>query len=417
MDKKQLSFLQKPTNVNLILLITSLTLFVAKLIYATITNSLALMADAFDSLTDIVMAVVALVGLIYSNKKPNDKFPYGYYKIENIVSLIIAIFIFITGYNVISQAFTDVLSFFSGTEKIIFVTPEIFIFLISTLLVSVILTFYLKYVGKKVGSPIIISQASEKLYDNFISASVIIGFIGAIFNIALLDSIIAVIIAIFILKGGYDIFITSTKTLLDAVIDFDNRTELYNLIQHHPKVDSIEKLEIRAYGKYVMAEITIRLNKNLHLNQILMLKKNLSQEIVSKFPQIFRILIFIQTPQINLIKLAVPLENNNDLDSKISDHFGESSFFAIVDIKVDENTKSLEGYTIITNKYKDVEKRKGILISDWLVSMKIDKIYLKKELKTGPKLIFENSLVHTEITSFQSLNQIISDELGPKSLS
>ena len=417
MDKKQLSFLQKPTNVNLILLITSLTLFVAKLIYATITNSLALMADAFDSLTDIVMAVVALVGLIYSNKKPNDKFPYGYYKIENIISLIIAIFIFITGYNVISQAFTDVLSFFNGAKKIIFVTPEIFIFLISTLLISVILTFYLKNVGKKVGSPIIISQASEKLYDNFISASVIIGFIGAIFNIALLDSIIAVIIAIFILKGGYDIFITSTKTLLDAVIDFDNRTELYNLIQHHPKVDNIEKLEIRAYGKYVMAEITIRLNKNLHLNQILMLKKNLSQEIVSKFPQIFRILIFIQTPQINLIKLAVPLENNNDLDSKISDHFGESSFFAIVDIKVDENTKSLEGYTIITNKYKDVEKRKGILISDWLVSMKIDKIYLKKELKTGPKLIFENSLVHTEITSFQSLNQIISDELGPKSLS
>ena len=415
MAKDQLSFLQKPTNVNLILLIVSLLLFVAKLIYATISNSLALMADAFDSLTDIVMAVVALVGLIYSNKKPNDKFPYGYYKIENIISLIIAIFIFITGYNVISQAFTDVLSFFNGAKKIIFVTPEIFIFLISTLLISVILTFYLKYVGKKVGSPIIISQASEKLYDNFISASVIIGFIGAIFNIALLDSIIAVIIAIFILKGGYDIFITSTKTLLDAVIDFDNRTELYNLIQHHPKVDSIEKLEIRAYGKYVMAEITIRLNKNLHLNQILMLKKTLSQEIISKFPQIFRILIFIQTPQINLIKLAVPLENNNDLDSKISDHFGESSFFAIVDIRVDENTKSLEGYTIITNKYKDVEKRKGILISDWLVSMKIDKIYLKKELKTGPKLIFENSIVYTEITSFEYLKQIISSEVETNS--
>ena len=410
-------FYKKPVFLNLILLIVNLGLFISKLIFSILTNSLALQADAFDSLTDIFMALVAFIGLIYTNKKPNEKFPYGYYKIENIISLIIAIFIFITGYNVISQAFTDVLSFFSGTEKIIFVTPEIFIFLISTLLISIILTFYLTYVGKKVSSPIIISQASEKLYDNFISASVIIGFIGAIFNIALLDSIIAVIIAIFILKGGYDIFITSTKTLLDAVIDFDNRTELYNLIQHHPKVDSLEKLEIRAYGKYVMAEITIRLNKNLHLNQILMLKKNLSQEIISKFPQIFRILIFIQTPQINLIKLAVPLENNNDLDSKISDHFGESSFFAIVDIKVDENTKSLEGYTIITNKYKDVEKRKGILISDWLVSMKIDKIYLKKELKTGPKLIFENSLVLTEITSFQSLNQIISDELGPKSLS
>jgi len=413
-DKKELSLLQRPTIVNSILLVVSLTLLITKVIFALISNSLALMADAFDSLTDIVMALVALIGLIYSNKKPNEKFPYGYYKIENIISLIIAFFIFITAYNVISQAINDLFSFFIGTKKAIVLTPEIIIFLISSLLTSIILTVYLKIVGKRIGSPIILSQASEKFYDNFISVSVIIGFIAVFFNISLLDSIIGLLIAVFILKGGYDIFLLSTKTLLDAVIDFENRTELCNIFNQHPKIKKVEKLEIRSYGKYIMIEVTISLNKDLHLNQIESLKRILSKEITTKFPQIFKIIIFSQTPQIKITKLAIPLENNDDLESKVSDHFGDSPFFAIVEIKGDKDDKKLEGYIIITNKFKNVEKRKGILISDWLASEKVDKVYLKKELKTGPKLIFENSLIQTEVTVSDTLIQIINIELQIK---
>ena len=403
-------FYKKPVFLNLILLIVNVGLFISKLIFSILTNSLALQADAFDSLTDIFMALIAFIGLIYANKKPNEKFPYGYYKIENIISLVISLFIFFTAYNIIIQAISDFTSFFTGNMKVISITPEVFIFLFISLGISIFLTIYLKSVGKYTGSPIIQSQASEKVYDNLISSSVIISFIIALFGFYLTDPIIGLIIAIFIIKGGYDMFIQSTKTLLDAVIDFENRKELYDLIANFSKVKEIEKLEVRSYGKYIFVEVSIILNKELHLHLIEDMKNAITEKITSRFPQIFRIIIITQASRKQSIRVAVPITENDDLDSPISEHFGEAGFFALIDFEYD-NKRVLSDYQILTNKFKSVEKRKGILISDWLVSEKIDKVFLRKELNKGPSLIFENSFVQVITTESENLRAIIRSEI------
>ena len=410
-SSENLKYYQRPIFLNLFLLTINVSLFILKLIFSIITNSIALQADAFDNLTDIVMVFAALIGIIYSRKKPNEKFPYGYYKIENIISLIISFFIFYTAYNIFSLSIKDISDFISGSTKIINISNSIFIFLVISFLISLLLTLYLKIIGKKTKSPIIESEASEKLYDNYISLSVLVGFIGISFNLYLLDSIIGLFIALFIIKGGYDIFLNSTKTLLDAVIDFDKRTELNNLIESFPKIKKIESLEIRSYGRYVFLEVIIDLNKDLSLAKIQILKNLVITKIKDTFPQIFKILILTQTQEKPITKVAVPLRDNNGLNSKISDHFGESPFFALFEIEEGENERTLLNYNIITNKFIKEEKRKGILISDWLTLNKIDKIYLKKDLKIGPKLIFEKALILMETTQLDKLNEIINLEL------
>ena len=410
-SSENLKYYQRPIFLNLFLLAINVSLFILKLIFSIITNSIALQADAFDNLTDIVMVFAALIGIIYSRKKPNEKFPYGYYKIENIISLIISFFIFYTAYNIFSLSIKDISDFISGSTKIINISNSIFIFLVISFLISLLLTLYLKIIGKKTKSPIIESEASEKLYDNFISLSVLVGFIGISFNLYLLDSIIGLFIALFIIKGGYDIFLNSTKTLLDAVIDFDKRTELNNLIESFPKIKKIESLEIRSYGRYVFLEVIIDLNKDLSLAKIQILKNLVIIKIKEEFPQIFKVIILTQTQEKPITKVAVPLRDNNGLNSKISDHFGESPFFALFEIEEGENERTLLNYNIITNKFIKEEKRKGILISDWLTLNKIDKIYLKKDLKIGPKLIFEKALILMETTQLDNLNEIINLEL------
>ena len=410
-SSENLKYYQRPIFLNLFLLAINVSLFILKLIFSIITNSIALQADAFDNLTDIVMVFAALIGIIYSRKKPNEKFPYGYYKIENIISLIISFFIFYTAYNIFSLSIKDISDFISGSTKIINISNSIFIFLVISFLISLLLTLYLKIIGKKTKSPIIESEASEKLYDNYISLSVLVGFIGISFNLYLLDSIIGLFIALFIIKGGYDIFLNSTKTLLDAVIDFDKRTELNNLIESFPKIKKIESLEIRSYGRYVFLEVIIDLNKDLSLAKIQILKNLVIIKIKEEFPQIFKVIILTQTQEKPITKVAVPLRDNNGLNSKISDHFGESPFFALFEIEEGENERTLLNYNIITNKFIKEEKRKGILISDWLTLNKIDKIYLKKDLKIGPKLIFEKALILMETTQLDKLNEIINLEL------
>jgi len=412
MIKKDLSdkFYGKPIFVNLLLLVINLFLFVFKLIISSLSGSLALQADAFDNLTDIIMVFAALIGIIYSKRKPNKRFPYGYYKIENIISLIISLIIFFTAYNIIIISFTEIFGYFTGSTKQIIISPSIFLFLIISLLVSFLSTLYLKIVGKQTNSPIIKSQATEKLYDNLISSSVIIGFVGVLFGVNYLDSIISLVIALLIIKGGYDIFLSSTKTLLDAVIDFDKRNELNNMIKDFSNVKEIENLEIRSYGRYIFLEAVVILNKELHLHQVESLKKAISAKIKIEFPEIFKIIIISQAQPKEILKIAAPLINNNGLNSKISEHFGESPFFVIVELQEENNQFKVINYYITPNKFIDEEKRKGILISEWLLEEKIDKLYLKNDLKKGPKLILESSLVQMTITKFESLKEIVEQE-------
>jgi len=401
-----LKIYENPIFINFLLLGVNLSLFILKLIFGLLTNSLALQADAFDNLTDIIIVIASLIGIIFVSKKPNEKFPYGYYRLENIISLIISIFIFFTAYTIIRESINEILNFFSGTIKTIIVSPFIIIIMGISLLISIATTIYLKLIGKKSSSEIIESETSEKLLDNFISSTVIIGFIAAYYGIFILDSIFGLVIALFIIKGGYDIFLTSTKTLLDAVIEFEKRTELIELIENFPKVKDIDNIEIRAYGRYIFLEVDIKLSQDMELSKVDLLKKKLSNKIMNNFPEIFKIVITTRTQEKKTSKVAIPLQNNNGFESKIHEKYGEAPYFGLILLE-EQKLSKLE---VLTNKFAEKEKRKGILVSDWLSSQNIDKVYCRMELKRGPKLVFENSFIEIVKTDAEQLKEIVKKE-------
>ncbi len=410
--EKKLKFYEQPVFINLLLLLFNITLFIFKLIISILTKSIALQADAFDSMTDIVMSITALIALLFARKKPNEKFPYGYYKLENIISLFFSLFIFITAYNIVMQSITNISAFFTGQLSVIHSSPLIFLFLIISLAISLFTALYLKKITKRTGSPIIESEAREKLFDCFISSSVLISFIGALWNINILDSIIGLFIAVFIFKGGYDIFLISIKTLLDAVIDFDKRKELIKVIEEYPRVKSLDNVQVRSYGKYIFIQADIILNKDMTLSQLRVLKDKLSNKIKIEFPEIFKLILLAHTQEKKILKIAVPVSDNEGMNSKIFDHFGESPYFAFLEIQ----DGSLLRLAVVPNQFMNEEKRKGILISDWLCTAKIDKLYLTKDLKKGPQLVFVNSFVEVEITEFKILNDILIKELESKDI-
>jgi cation diffusion facilitator family transporter len=405
-SKENLKLYAKPYFINLILLTFNGGMFISKFIVALLTQSLALQADAFDNLTDLVMVLSSFIGILYSNKKPNKKFPRGYYRIENVISLVISVVIFFTAYRIITESIAQIINFINGKLNPVLVSLPAIIFLFISLGLSLSLTIYLKLVGRLSGSPIIESEVREKLYDNLISLSVLIGFIAASLNLFLLDPILGLIIAFVMISGGYDIFKNSTKVLLDSVIDFDKRRELYAFIENFPRIKDIKSLEIRAYGRYIFIEVEIVLNKDMPLSQINSLKSKLSKKIKSEFPKIFKVIIVPETEAKPTTKIAVPLAKNENLESPVFDHYGEAPYFALLEFEED----SLVSYEIVPNKFKDKEKRKGILISDWLSAEKIDKVYTRTPLKRGAKLVFQNSFIQAETTEAEILKDIVEVE-------
>ena len=301
------------------------------------------------------------------------------------------------------QSLSNIIAFIQGKPTVLEITFELFVFLFISILITILMTIYLTIISKKISSPIIPSEVNEKKNDVLISISVFIGILGSFFGIFLLDSIIGLLITIFIIKGGYEIFITSMRTLLDAVVEFDKRTELHDLIRNFPKIKEINNIGIRSYGRYIFLEVDISLDQEIPQHTVDALKANLSGKIKEKFPEIFKVMIMAHGKQVNKLKVAVPLEDNNGNKSIISEHFGESKFFALL---IFEENK-LEKMEFLKNPFIEEEKRKGLLISDYLSSKKIDKIFLKKQLNKGPSLIFENNFIKQEVIEFNKLNDII----------
>ena len=129
----------KPEFVNVILFITFITLFFFKLIFSMISNSIALRADAFDNLNDIVMYATAIIGFLIVRKKPNKQYPYGYYKIENIISLIFSFVIFYTAYNIFMQSLSNIIAFIQGKPTVLEITFELFVFLFISILITILM--------------------------------------------------------------------------------------------------------------------------------------------------------------------------------------------------------------------------------------------------------------------------------------
>ncbi|TFG01807.1 MAG: hypothetical protein EU542_06280 [Promethearchaeota archaeon] len=171
-------------------------------------------------------------------------------------------------------------------------------------------------------------------------------------------------------------------------------------------VKEVQNMEIRSYGRYIFLEAILILNKDVALSKIDSLKKSLSSAIKDKFPQIFKIILITQTQEEVISTIAIPVEEDKGVDSKVFEHYGEAPYFAILKMKEGEFL-NLE---IFPNKFMDREKRKGILISDWLSTKKIDKLYVQKELKKGPELVFDQGLIKVMVSDLETVEQIIDHE-------
>jgi len=105
------------------------------------------------------------------------------------------------------------------------------------------------------------------------------------------------------------------------------------------------------------------------------------------------------------VKIAVPLVNP---DGEISDHFGESPWFAIVTIRLAD--RQVEEQEVVKNPYKAVDTAKGIRVAEWLVHQKVDQAVMKEDLsRKGPGYVLANAGVSIVRISTKQLSEAIDD--------
>ena len=177
------------------------------------TGSLSLMADALHSVTDSANNVLGLVAIKFSSPLPDREHPYGHNKFEAVGALGIAAFLGIACFEIVQGAVERIIK---GGEPVKVSPIELWLLLI-VLGVNIFVAFYERNVGRRVGSSILVADATHTMSDVWVTISVIGGLIGVWLGYQLLDVLLAFPVALLVFWSGWSVLTENLPWLVDQM--------------------------------------------------------------------------------------------------------------------------------------------------------------------------------------------------------
>lgn len=186
-------------------ILLNIVLFVIKFFAGTLSNSIAITADAFNNLSDAGSSVVTLAGFKLSEQKPDAKHPYGHGRIEYISGLIVSAVILLMAFEMLKDSVSKIIHPEETNFSIVVIT-----ILVISILVKLYMAFYNFRVGKKIDSATIRATGADSLSDTISTIVVLISTIVGHFTSLHIDGICGIIVGLFILYAGIS---TARETL------------------------------------------------------------------------------------------------------------------------------------------------------------------------------------------------------------
>lgn len=223
--------------------ICNIFLFAVKLFIGISMKSIAIMSDAFNNLSDMGSCCVAVIGAKLSNRKPDREHPYGHGRFEYISSLIVSFLIMLVGFELFKSSFGKI----SNPEEIVFSLP-LTIILILSLLVKLWMYFAYSYIARQINSTVMKATARDSINDVISTGAVIIATVIGYFLPFSIDGYIGVIVAAYIMYGGFNV----AKETIDLLLGMPPSPELIENISGEilkaEEICGVHDLIVHDYG-------------------------------------------------------------------------------------------------------------------------------------------------------------------------
>lgn len=271
----------------IILVICNTFLFAIKITAGIMSNSLAIISDAINSLTDIISSVIIYFAVKTSSKQADEGHPFGHHRAEPIAGLIVAIFVGILGFEILHT------SVFKLTDTHV---RKIGIPAIAALLVSMgmklIMSGYFKKISRKINSPALLASSIDSRNDVFVSAAALAGVISGRYGYTHLDDIAAILIGFWIIYSGYKIGVQNIDYLMGRQPESGIMEEIKKKASAVSGVMGIHDVRAHYVGNYIHVEIHITLDQSLTLTQAHDIGKD-AQRAVESIESIHKVFVHI----------------------------------------------------------------------------------------------------------------------------
>ena len=224
-------------------ILTNVFLVGFKAIVGLLSNSIAIILDAVNNLSDALSSVITIIGAKLGAKLPDKKHPLGYGRIEYLSSMIVAAIVLYAGITSMVESVKAIIS----PEKAEYSAISLIIISVA-IVVKLILGQYVKRQGKKHNSGALTASGSDALFDAILSASVLASaIIYLIWGISL-EAYVGVIISVFIIKAGVEMMIETVNDILGKRGDKEETDRIKKLICEEPEVRGAYDLIMFNFG-------------------------------------------------------------------------------------------------------------------------------------------------------------------------
>lgn len=240
-----------------------------KIIFGYIGESDALLADGFHSFYDFATDIIVLLLIGVAYRQADERFTYGYGKIQTFVSLVISLFLIMVGVHL---SIEGVESITEALEGGVLPKPEL-----STFIVALVAIFakeglfrYTSSAGRRIGSSALLANAWHQRSDALASIATLVGvacshFLGEKWRI--LDPCVSLFIAILIIVAGVRILVPLFGELMERSLPKEKVEEARKLIAGLNDVKGVESLKSRRNGHRMVFDVTVALSREMTIDQ------------------------------------------------------------------------------------------------------------------------------------------------------
>lgn len=280
----------------LLSIISNTVLIIFKLTAGIMMSSVSVISEAIHSSLDLLASLIAFLSIRKAVQPVDADHPFGHGKYENVSGFVEAILILFAAMMIIYEAVKKLIY----SSDVSHLGAGMLVMLVSSL-INLIISLSLLRISKKTKSLALEADAMHLLTDVFTSFGVFLGLVLLNFtHMPILDPIVAMLVALLIIKTSIDLIRKSMKDLVDESLPDDDIKKIVDIISSHPEITSYHRLRTRKCGETVEMDIHLRTYGNISLEEAHALSSHIETHIKETFEQA-NIVVHVE-PEKNLTK-------------------------------------------------------------------------------------------------------------------
>ncbi len=259
-------------------IVTNLFLVGFKAFVGLVSNSIAVILDAVNNLSDALSSVVTIIGAKLGAKQPDKKHPLGYGRIEYLSSMIVAALVLYAGITSLVESVKKIIQ----PEAAEYSTVSIVIISVA-IVVKLVLGTFVRKQGKKVNSGALTASGSDALFDAVLSASVLASAIVYLIWGVSLEAYVGAVIALFIIKAGIEMMIETVNDIIGKREDSETVRELKEIICAEEDVLGAYDVTLFNYGPNKnYGSVHIELPDNMNVDDVDRITRRIQTDVFRK---------------------------------------------------------------------------------------------------------------------------------------